>query len=162
MFRQFKFEEHLYPKLEQIPLSTQYKLEGIGFNFPSDAWDRLPLEERWVLCHLGTRSKGERECYNHYLAYVLRRQKISPSSSEKPGPNSGKKAWEDLSRLPAEVAQKMRDLNLPLFWPEWIKLDDIERYALFKLCLEKSTDAQIQQVVQEFLGLSSPSSVPAS
>src|SRR5579872_3724014 len=157
MFRQFKFEEPLYQKLDQIPVSTQFKLEGIGSNFPFGAWNQLPLEERWVLCHLGIRTKGERECYSQYLAYVLRRQGIASVSPGTAGPAPEKKAWEDLSRLPSEVAQKMRDLNLPLFWPEWIKLDDIERYTLFKLCRDNSADAQIQQVVQEFLGLSNPS-----
>ncbi len=91
MFRQFKFEEPLYQKLDRIPISTQFKLEGIGSNFPLDAWNRLPLEERWVLCHLGIRTKGERECYSQYLAYVLRRQGIAPVLSRLAGPAPEKK-----------------------------------------------------------------------
>ena len=63
MFRQFKFEEALYPKLEGIPLSTRFKLDTIGVEFPLPIWGRLALEERWVLCHMPIRSKGERECY---------------------------------------------------------------------------------------------------
>jgi hypothetical protein len=160
MFRQFKFEESLYQKLEQIPVSTQFKLETMGLHLPLEVWNQLVLAERWVFCHLPIRSRGEKECYNQYLAYVLRRQ-MAPALSLEPGSFPEKKPWEDLSRLPGEVAQKMRDLNLPLYWPEWIKLDDMERYSVFKFCRENADDSQIRQVVQEFLGLSSPSAVPA-
>lgn len=158
MFRQFKFEEALYQKLEEIPISTRFKLETLGLDLPLEIWNQLVPAERWVFCHLPIRSKGEKECYTGYLAYVLKRQGVqSPVVRE--APPVEKKVWEDLSRLPAEVAQKMRDLNLPLFWPEWIKLDDMERFTLYKFCRENTGDAHIQQVVQEFLGLSS---LPAS
>jgi hypothetical protein len=152
MFRQFKFEEELYQKLDQIPVSTRFKLDTLGLVMPLEAWKRLALPERWVFCHLSIRSRGERECYTQYLSYVLHRDKIAlPKSAETPDPQ---RTWEDISRLPGEVAQKMRDLNLPLFWPEWIKMDDMERYTLFKLCRENGNPDSIRQAVQEFLGLS--------
>ncbi len=160
MFRQFKFEERLYQKLDQIPISTQFKLETLGLELPLEVWTQLVPAERWVFCHLPIRSKGEKECYNGYLAYILRRHGF-PLPPERDTASPEKKAWEDLSRLPSEVALKMRELNLPLFWPEWIKLDDMERFSLHKFCRENSDDALIQQVVQEFLGLASvPSATP--
>lgn len=154
MFRQFKFEEALYQKLEQIPISTRFKLESLGLDLPLAVWSQLVQAERWVFCHLPIRSKGERECYNGYLTYVLRRHGFPLPKRETA--SMGKKAWEDLSRLPSEVAQKMRDLNLPIFWPEWIKLDDMERFCLHKFCKENADNTLIQQAVQEFLGLASP------
>ena len=154
MFRQFKFEETLYEKLDRIPISTRFKLETLGLAFPAEVWNRLAPAERWVFCHLPIRSKGERECYVQYLQYVLRRQGSPTTKMEAFDPASDKKSWEDLARIPQEVAQKMRDLNLPLFWPEWIKLDDMERYAVYKLCQENAEDPLVQQAVQEFLGLS--------
>lgn len=157
MFRQFKFEEPLYQRLEQMPLSTQFKMEMLGLQLPLSAWNQLAPEERWVLCHMPIRSRGERECYGAYLAYLLRRQKV-PTPPEA-APSSGKNPWEDLSRLPPEVAQKGRELNLPLYWPDWIKLDDMERYIVYKLCREKAADSQIHQAVQELLGSSSLPSV---
>ncbi len=154
MFRQFKFEEGLYQKLDQIPISTQFKLETLGLELPLEVWGQLVPAERWVFCHLPIRSKGERECYNGYLTYVLQRHGF-PLPSERDAASAEKKAWEDLSRLPSEVALKMRGLNLPLFWPEWIKLDDMERFSVYKFCRENSDDTLIQQAVLEFLGLSS-------
>lgn len=162
MFRQFKFEESLYQKLERIPLSTQYKLEMLGITLPVENWGRLAPEVRQVLCHLSIRSRGERECYGQFLAYVLQGQKSSLPLKTAP-PSAVKKSWEELSRLPAEVAQKMKDLNLPLFWPEWVKLDDMERYALHRLCRENTDGASVRQAVQEFLGLTPlPSSASKS
>ncbi len=156
MFKQFKFEESLYEDLEQIPISTRFKLEMLGLEFPQEVWDRLPLAERWVFCHLSIRSRGEKECYTAYLSHVLRREGvlgISPDlkllSSQKP--------WEDIARLPGEVAQRMGELNLPLFWPEWIKLDDLERFAVYKLCRDHAEGPLVQRVVLEFLGLSAQS-----
>lgn len=154
MFRQFKFEEPLYQKLDRVPMSTLFKFEAMGLQLPDVVWNQLPLEERWVFCHLPIRSRGEKECYAGYQAYILKRYGAAAPVEGNP---LDKKGWEDLSRLPFEVAQKMRDLNLPLFWPEWIKLDDMERFALYKFCRENAQDILIQQVVQEFLGLSTAS-----
>lgn len=156
MFRQFKFEEPLYQKLDRVPMSTQFKFEAMGLRLPDTVWNQLPLEERWVFCHLPIRSRGEKECYAGYQAYILKRYGAAALTENNP---SDKKGWEDLSRLPSEVAQKMRDLNLPLFWPEWIKLDDMERFTLYKICRENTGDSLIQQVIQEFLSLPSPSPV---
>jgi hypothetical protein len=154
MFRQFKFEEELYATLDHIPMSTQFKLDSLGLALPPEAWTQLELPERWVFCHLSIRSRGERECYGQYLSYALKRLKLltkPPASSA-----DEKKPWEDIGRLPSEVAQKMRDLDLPLFWPEWIKLDDMERYTLFKLCRDNAEKGQLRRAVEEFLGLSRP------
>jgi len=138
MFKQFKFEDELYRELERIPLSTRCKLEGLGLELSQEAWNRLPLAERWVFCHLPVRSRGERDCYVHYWTHILRREGMAPpQGAVRP---TGKRPWEDISRVPSEVAQKTRELNLPLFWPEWIKLDDLERYAVYKLCLDQAED----------------------
>ena len=153
MFRQFKFEEALYPKLEEIPISAMFKLETLGLDFPLEAWRRLALEERWVLCHMPMRSRGERDCYRDYVFYLLKRQKV-PLPVLPTSPAAVKKPWEELSRLPAEVAKRAGELNLPLFWPDWIKLDDMERYAIYRSCAGKSGNAQVQKVVEEFMGLS--------
>lgn len=153
MFRQFKFEEALYPKMEAIPMSTRFKLDSLGLALPVEAWGKMALEERRVFCHLSIRSRGERECYTHYLAYVLKRLQMTLPAADK----GQARPWEDVSRLPAEVAQKMRDLDLSLFWPEWIKMDDMERYALHKLCSENADPTAIRRAVQEFLGIAKPS-----
>lgn len=152
MFRQFKFEDELYATLDHIPMSTQFKLDSLGLTLPPEAWAQLELPERWVLCHLSIRSRGERECYSQYLSYALKRLKLPAAPSASSGDN--KKPWEDIGRLPSEVAQKMRDLDLPLFWPEWIKMDDMERYTLFKLCQENAEPSRLRRAVEEFLGLS--------
>ena len=158
MFRQFKFEESLYEKLDQVPMSTQFKLDSLGLSLPLETWQRLALPERWVFCHLSIRSRGERDCYVQYLAHVLQRDKV-PLAKAQDLPEA-KRPWEDIGRLPSEVAQKMREMDLPLFWPEWIKMDDMERYALYKLCRQSSDPEQVRQAVQEFLGLSQ--GVPSS
>jgi hypothetical protein len=150
MFRQFKFEESLYQKLEKIPVSTLFKLETLGLTMPLEVWERLAMEERWVLCHMAIRSRGEKECYRDYLFYLLKRQNAALPAKPALSP-SGNKPWEEISRLPSAVAQKAKDLNLQLFWPEWIKLDDMERYIVFKLCKENSDDVQIRKVVEELI-----------
>src|SRR6185295_4089076 len=98
MFRQFEFEKKLYQKLEGIPVSTQFKLEMLGLEIPLDAWKKLAIEERWVLCHIPIRSKGERECYADYLAYLMVRSGVLSRTS--PAVSPERKPWEELSRIP--------------------------------------------------------------
>lgn len=159
MFRKFKFEEEIYSKLQGIPMSTHYKLDRVGLKIGVKTWNRFSAEEKQVLCHLSVRSQGEMECYKEYLLYLLNRLKEKPEWLD---PETGKKEkaqWENLSRIPESVYLKVLSLKSLMTPVEWIRLDDLERYALFRLSLEKYSDVLFGKALEEFLGL--PSAKPA-
>ncbi|HEV2354476.1 MAG TPA: nitrate reductase associated protein [Puia sp.] len=154
MFRKFKFEEEIYSKLQGIPMSTRFKLDRVGIKLGGKTWNRFSAEEKQVLCHLSVRSQGEMECYREYLLYLLNRLKEKPELLD---PETGKKEraqWENLSRIPETVYLKVLSLKGLITPVEWLRLDDLERYALFRLSVEKYSDALFGKALEEFLGLS--------
>lgn len=159
MFRKFKFEESIYEKLQDIPLSTRYKLDRVGLQLGVKSWNRLSAEEKRVLCHLSVRSQGEMECYKEYLLFLLHRLKEKPEWQDRETGKRERAQWESLSRVPENVYLKALSLKGLLTPVEWIRLDDLERYALFRLSVEKYGDALFSKALEEFLGL--PTAKPA-
>lgn len=154
MFRKFKFEEAIYSKLQEIPLSTRYKLDRVGIRMGLKSWNRLSAEEKRVLCHLSVRSQGEMECYKEYLLYLLNRLKEKPEWLDTETGKKERAQWENLSRIPESVYLKVLSLKSLMTPVEWIRLDDLERYALFRLSQEKFGDILFGKALEEFLGFS--------
>jgi hypothetical protein len=161
MFRKFKFEETLYGKLQEIPMSTRYKLDRIGLKLEPKSWNRFSPEEKHVLCHLSVRSQGELECYKEYLLFLLRRHKAKAEWVDTESAKKEKSQWENLNRIPEAVYLKVLALKGLMTPVEWIRLDDLERYALFRLSQEKYTGSLFAQALEEFLGLSMPKQAKA-
>jgi len=152
MFRKFKFEEDIYEKLPSIPFSTQYKLDRIGALLPLKHWNRFSAEEKNVLCHLSVRSQGEMECYHDYLLCLLRRLKEKLEKQDPQASQMEKSQWENLSRVPEGVYLRALRLKAMVTPADWIQLDDLERYALVKLSLEKYSLEQFAKALEEFFG----------
>jgi hypothetical protein len=70
--------------------------------------------------------------------------------------------WENLNRIPEEVYLKVLALKGLMTAVEWIRLDDLERYALFRLSQEKYSASQFAQALEEFLGFSIPKPAKAA
>ena len=152
MFRKFKFEEPLYEGLTAIPLSTQFKLDRVGLHLSLKNWNRIALEERQVLCHLPTHSQGELECYRGYLAYLLRGLREKCEEVDPPTVLKERAQWENLHGVPEGVYLNALRFRVLLSPENWIELDDLERYALFRLSSDKHTDSQFQEALTEFYG----------
>lgn len=158
MFRKFKFEESVYEKLQSIPLSTQYKLDKVGAALSLKSWKRFSGEERAVLCHLPVRSQGELECYRGYLGFLLRRSNEKLEEADPEASHQNQAQWENLSRVPEPVYLKALQMRVLVTPGDWIQMDDLERYALFRLSTEKYSQEPFARALHEFLGLSPVSS----
>jgi len=152
MFRKFKFEEPLYEALAAIPLSTQFKLDRVGMRLSLKNWGRFAPEERQVLCHLPVRSQGELECYKKYLSFLLKRWKEHCEPLDPQAAANERSQWENLNGVPESVYLKALRFRVLLTPENWIELDDLERYALFRLSTEKHPDPEFQEALNEFYG----------
>ncbi len=152
MFRKFKFEEGVYEKLQTIPLSTQFKLDRIGISISQNSWIHFSPEERLVLCHLSVRSQGEQDCYRDYLTYLLRHNREPVTPMEQQVVLGEKSQWEGLARVPESVYLRALGLKAMITPADWIRLDDLERYALFKLSGDSPSVHSFEKALQEFLG----------
>lgn len=159
MFRKFKFEESLYQSWQEIPLSTQFKLDRVGVRLSLKSWGRFSLEEKNVLCHLSVRSQGELECYKEYLAYLSKKSKDKMEWVDPQAMAKERVQWESLARVPEGVYLRALRLKILMTAADWIRMDDLERYALFKLSLEKEPLELFAKAIQEFLDINLPPAV---
>ena len=162
MFRKFKFEEDLYGNLKDIPMSTRFKLDQVGLKLGVKSWNRFSPEEKKVLCHLSVRSQGELDCYKEYLLSLLRRLKEKPEWTDPAAAQEERNQWENLGHIPECVYLKALSLKGLITQGEWIRLDDLERYTLFRLSLEKYGDALFARALEEFLGVPAPKPAKAA
>jgi hypothetical protein len=162
LFRKFKFEESIYEKLQKVPLSTQFKVDRVGIRLRLKSWNRFSKEERQVLCHLPVRSQGELECYKEYLSSLLRGLREKIEWLDPPAPSLIGAEWENLARIPEVVYLQALRLKVLLRPEDWIGMDDLERYALYRLSLESSGREWFVKALQEFLGIVIPSDVVAA
>jgi hypothetical protein len=156
MFRKFKFEEPLYGDLDSIPLSTRCKLDAVGLDLPPAAWKALAREEKMVLCHLSVRSQGEKDCYRGYVLHLLKRLDQSPVFLDFARLEREKSEWENPVRIPREVEEQAGKAGFAISQRDWLKMDDLERYALFKLSASPSGTGPFKAALEEFLPLTKP------
>lgn len=153
MFRKFRFEEGIYSDLPDIPMSTRFKLDRVGFQLDPKGWSRFSLEERRVLCHLSVRSQGEVDCYRDYLDFLLKKYKEKSIKKDPESIRQERSEWENLSRIPEMVYFRILKLKKLITPQEWIGLDDLERYVLFKMAQDKRNDEIFAQAFEEFIPL---------
>jgi hypothetical protein len=149
MFRKFKFEEALYEALQDIPYSVRQKIDLAGLRLTTEAWRRLPPEERGVLCHISVRSQGEREVYRAFLILALSRLGLTPEVLEAERLREERARWEDPLHVPEEVAESSSRAGLPVAEDDWLMFDDTERYVLFRVSQEKPE--RVGDVLMELL-----------
>ncbi|HEY5039211.1 MAG TPA: nitrate reductase associated protein [bacterium] len=149
VFRKFNFEEEIRPKVGYVPLATRYKLDIVGLRLPKKSWSVLAEEEREVLCHLSVRSQGEKECYRRYLAHLLAKRGERPEFLDPSEIQQERNQWENPILIPVSVRRKMQEAGLSMVEEEWLKMDDLERYVLFRLSKENGSADPFQRALQE-------------
>jgi hypothetical protein len=134
-------------------MSTRYKLDKAGLRLSLKSWLHFSSEERHVLCHLSVRSQGEVECYQEYLAYLLKRLKEKFEPLDPREEQLERTQWESLTRVPEAVYLKALTYNVLLTPTDWIRMDDLERYSLYRLSKEKYGEDRFTRALEEFLGI---------
>lgn len=151
MFRKFKFEEDFYDKLRCIPFSTRYKLDLAGVKLSLKSWNLFSEEDRGELC--GKDAEGpEAAPYRERLVFLLQRlgepvKFVEPSQLEQE-----KTQWGNPDKISGVLAAKVSQLGSTFGPGDWKKLDDLQRFVLFKLSQGKHDHANLGPALTEFLG----------
>lgn len=149
MFRVFRFEQQKASLIETIPWNLQFKLEKVGVSLSLKLWRSFAPQERWVLCHLPVRSRGEIRCFRQYLEFLSKRAGGEALFSSDFKEKTQSKPWENLREVPPAVRQAAARIGETLTIDAWIGMDDIERYVLFRTALE-GKDTVFSAALKEF------------
>jgi len=151
VFRKFKFEEDFYDQLRCIPFSTRYKLDLAGVKLSLKSWNLFSEEDRSKLCEMDAEGP-EATRYREALVSLLKKLGEPVKFLEPAQLEQEKAQWENPNQIPANVAIKVSQLGLRIRLDDWKKLDDLQRFVLFKLSQGKHDHANLGPALKEFLG----------
>lgn len=150
MFRKFKFEQDFYDQLRCIPFSTRYKLDLAGVKLSLKSWNLFSEEERSKLC--GMDAEGPEAAHYRELLVSLLQKLGEPAKFLEPAQLEQEKAqWGNPNQVPTDVAAKISQLGLTIRPEDWKKLDDLQRFVLFKLSQGKHDHVNLGPALKEFL-----------
>lgn len=150
MFQKFKFEEDFYDQLRCIPFSTRYKLDLAGVKLSLKSWNLFSEEERDRLCQMGV--EGPEAAHYRELLVSLLQKLGEPAKFLEPAQLESEKAqWGNPSQIPADVVSKISQLGLTIRLEDWKKLDNLQRFVLFKLSQGKHDHVNLGPALKEFL-----------
>lgn len=132
----FRFERDFETTLDCMPMSVRLKLDLCGLRLSLSQWRSLPVEAR--------RTVLDSQCTGVIDVRRLRRfieLAIQAAGGHCPAPEMlCETAWQDRSRPPAQVRDVLAAVGLPDVSPSaWGKLDDLQRFALWKLTSKGQT-----------------------
>lgn len=149
----FKFEDQ-DDDLETIRMSFRLKLDLLGVDLPPEDWCRIPREERYQLCRRPVRNGTEREILRITLEAILKKVGLPIRTADPERLRRERAAWSDLGRVPGEVVEQGKACGIQVGPEDWSRLDDLERYCLYRLALESPGPLRLMEAYHEVVNRS--------
>jgi hypothetical protein len=146
--RLFRFEAEFSGDLRCIPMAVRRKLDLAGVKLKLVHWHGLSAAERQRLL-AWTDGPQELLALRHWL---LERSVTLPQGPARPLDPVRQAPWQRLDALPEELLLSCRQLGLALSLEGWSRLDELERFALVKLCHPGHEHRNLPRALQEFAG----------
>jgi hypothetical protein len=134
----FAFETEIDEALSFMPLALRYRLDRAGLKASLAAWQALPVDERRRLFDTPAASDADIAGFALALRSALAEAGHAPSALP---PLPSPPPWRE-GRALDNASAWATELGLPLDLSRWASLDDVQRYALYRLSnARKSPDA---------------------
>lgn len=134
--RAFAFEHEHQSTLRGLPMGVRLKLDLCGIKPSLQQWRSLPIEARRLLVDLPVDTPATVHRLRRFFALSLAQ---AASGTWHPVADS-EFAWQDRGRVPARLVLALAELGIaPVSTAAWSALDDLQRFALFKLARRNRT-----------------------
>jgi xanthine dehydrogenase accessory factor len=134
--RAFAFEHEHQSTLRGLPMGVRLKLDLCGIKPSLQQWRSLPIEARRLLVDLPVDTPAMVHRVRCFFALSLD-QAAAGRFEAVPDTEF---AWQDRARVPQRLQAELIGLGIaPLSPAAWSALDDLQRFALFKLARRNRT-----------------------
>jgi hypothetical protein len=144
--RCFGFEADFTSDLRCIPMAVRRKLDLAGVKLKLQHWAELEEEERRELLAWPDEPAAI-EAMRHHL---LERSAALSAGPARELPRPAGAAWQQAEQLPEPLAASCRQLGLELRGGAWAELDELQRFALVKLCHPGHEHRNLPRALAEF------------
>jgi len=144
----FLFEEDFAgDNIRCIPMIVRFRLDAVGIKLKLNEWSRFSAAERNLLVRKECITESDILWYREYLQrLVLKAHGKLPSEL----PVDLFPAWENSEEIPAELVEMMDKLDGEISVSQWRSLNDLQRFALLKLCRPGHENRNFPAAVREF------------
>jgi xanthine dehydrogenase accessory factor len=134
--RAFAFEHEHQSTLRGVPMGVRLKLDLCGIKPSLQQWRSLSMDARRLLVDMPVDSPAMVHRVRRFFAWSLE-QAAAGRFGDVP---EGEFAWQDLGRVPQRLQAALTGLGVATLSPAaWAALDDLQRFALFKLARRNRT-----------------------
>jgi len=147
----FNFEQDGRYPLRRIPMIMRFKLDACGIKLPLIAWAQMSREQREHLVDLPCATDEEKQRYRELIAQTMEAHADNRDAAIEFVPVESAPLWRDLSAVPQQVLDQMKELALPQATLEqWRGLNDLQRFALLKLTRPGHKNVNLLPALREF------------
>jgi len=148
----FDFEEDFIEKnIRCIPMIVRLKLDSAGIKLKLDEWSKLTVEERIELATRQCSSDEEAKSYRDHAGILVKKRSGKEATDL---PVNANPEWINVDKIPDRLADKLREISLTIRLEQWVGLNNLQRFALLKLCRPGHENKNFPKALIEF-GLSS-------
>ncbi|MCX2492129.1 nitrate reductase associated protein [Pedobacter sp. PF22-3] len=144
----FKFEEDFIEEnVRCIPMIVRFKMDNAGIKLKLAEWSKFLPSERILLALLPVSTKKQTDKYHQFLIGLITKYTGNQATTLaiEPLPD-----WGNLHQIPAMLKEKLAELQFHLSINQWIKLTNIQRFALLKLCRPGHENKNFPKAMAEF------------
>jgi len=142
----FEFEADFSGDLRCLPMAVRRKLDLAGVKLKLVHWHGLSAAERQRLLQC----KDDAQSIKEMGDWLLRRSNSLPEGPAKAFEPAHSCAWQQTGSLPGELALSCAQLGLLIEPQRWGCLDELQRFALIKLCHPGHEHRNLARAVGEF------------
>jgi hypothetical protein len=137
---------------------VRFKLDHVGIKLSLKQWCRFAHEERDKLVHMPCYTAEQIDIYKEYLAELIL---VRAHEDAKPIAIDIDPEWGNIDDVPARLIERAIFLQVrPPSLNRWSQLDNLQRFALFKLTRPGHDNDNFLPAMKEF-GLLDSNSYPA-
>jgi hypothetical protein len=144
----FAFEEDFVEaNVRCIPMIVRFKLDACGIKLKLSEWSRFTVTERNELVDRSCITPEAVESYKLFLQSLLLRKTGSPGTEIAV---DNEPAWADTTNISPALNEKANEFGWEITAEQWMRLSNLQRFALLKLCKPGHENKNFPRAMKEF------------
>lgn len=144
----FRFEKDFVENgIRCIPMIVRFKLDTVGIKLKLREWAKFSNRERKELATLDCDNAAEIHHYQNYLRQLVQKYTGETATDLSVDPNP---SWAQIETVNEELQLHANSYGWNISTGEWQRLNELQRFALLKLCREGHENKNFPLAMREF------------
>jgi hypothetical protein len=144
----FEFEQDFMENnMRCIPMLVRFKLDAVGIKLKIREWSKFTLDEKIDLAIKPCVTPAEIRRYHNELNFLIKKYTAGEATMLNVDFSS---EWEILESVPENLQLKAAEFGWKIKLPQWKSLNNLQRFALLKLCRPGHENVNFPKAYREF------------